>query len=107
MFATLLMVGLAATGIAAYTLLERSLVAQLDTQLTAALPRLLGPVTSGLPPSNEADDGLPSDYHVTFSAPSGEPRARWAANADGDFPDVPRLTVQEVADLDARGFTVR
>lgn len=107
MFATLLMVGLAATGIAAYTLLERSLVAQLDTQLTAALPRLLGQVTSGLPPSNEADDGLPSDYHVTFSAPSGEPRARWAANADGDFPDVPRLTVQEVADLDARGFTVR
>ncbi len=106
MSAALLLVGLGITGVAAYTLLQRSLVGQLDEQLTAALPRLLDEATSGLPPSNQADDGLPSDYHVTFSSPSGEPRARWAAEADGDAPDLPRLTVQEVADLDAQGFTV-
>jgi two-component system OmpR family sensor kinase len=107
LFAALLVVGLVVTGVSALALLRQSLVTQLDADLTSAAPRLLQAVTHGIPPEDQVESGLPSDYHVVFFEPDGEVASRWTTGAGTKGgPDLPSLTAQDVARADGEAFTV-
>lgn len=104
-FALLLVLGLALTGVTALTLLRQSLVDQLDAQLAAAAPLLVRQASDGLPQPEPSREGLPSDYFVVFSDRAGA-TVRWGTDTD-DAAAVPALTVDEVLALDGEAFTVR
>nr|WP_237728355.1 HAMP domain-containing sensor histidine kinase [Cellulomonas sp. APG4] len=107
-FAALLVVGLGLSGVVAYTLLERSLTAQLDAQLTTVTPVLLDELGGGLPQRGRADDTLPSDYVVVVNDADGGLLRAWSAGtAPEGAPDLTGLTLAEVVDTDGEPFTVR
>ncbi|MDO8106656.1 ATP-binding protein [Isoptericola sp. b441] len=108
-FTGLLVIGLALTGTVALTLLERSLVGQLDSQLRASTQALLREVSHG--DLLGADDpgssgGLPSDYYVVFQKPTGELSMTLAKRSTGDAPAIPSMTTSEVSARRGQGFTV-
>lgn len=101
-FAVLLLVGLILTGTTALGLLRRSLVDQLDAQLTAASQGVVDQVTDRRP---DASSALPSDYQVAFLSPDGA--VLWRLSSSGSAPaDLPGLTAADVVGLGGEGFTV-
>lgn len=106
-FAVLLLAGMALSGVTALTLLSRSLVGQLDAQLTGAAPRLLEAASGGFRGMNRSERELPSDYHVVITDAEGEVLQTYSASgSETTTPAIPALTVQEVVDLDGEAFTV-
>lgn len=107
-FATLLVLGLGLSGVVAYTLLERSLTAQLDAQLTTVTPVLLDELGGGLPQGGRSDDTLPSDYVVVVNDADGGLLRAWSAGtAPEGLPDLTGLTLVEVVDTGGEPFTAR
>lgn len=98
----LLVVGLVLTGTVALALLQRSLVAQVDSQLAEWTPLLVE--RTSLPTDRQAD--LPTDYQVAFSSPDGTQTRWWAAAAGRTRPDLPPMTVAAVAERGTRNVTV-
>jgi two-component system OmpR family sensor kinase len=98
--------GLVLAGITSATLLQRSLVAQIDQKLltegrTVAQRQLQELATSGLRPLG------PSDYYLRFQAPGYD--VPWATATTVDqygTPQIPDLTYDDAKDLDLRAFTV-
>ena len=107
-FATLLVIGLALTGVTALTLLQRSLVAQLDDQLATIAPLVVRQTSGRMDMGQQTERELPSDYQVVLSTASGEVvRRRSGTTTTGTaVADIPTLTVQDVVDREGRGFTV-
>ena len=112
-FAALLVVGLGLTGVTALTLLQRSLVGQVDTQLATVAPELVRHALRGVPEDSDGDgdggdaDVLPSDYHVLFADPTGAVTSTFStATDDAGSPLLPTLTAEQVAALDGEAFTV-
>jgi two-component system OmpR family sensor kinase len=104
-----LLVGLLVTGITAQTLLRRSLVEQVDSQLETYAQPLLDQATGGGGPWRGDDaDRLPSDYYVELldasGATVGDPIASDTSGAGS--PDVPRWTLEQVEAAEHQPFTV-
>lgn len=107
-FAVLLVTGLALSGVVAYTLLARSLTAQLDAQLTTVTPVLLDELGGGLPQRGRTDDTLPSDYVVVVNDADGGLLRAWSAGtAPEGAPDLTGLSLDDVVATDGEPFTVR
>lgn len=107
LLATLLAAGLLLSGVATLTLLERTMVDELDEELAADAPRLVERYAGGFPTGPEVDSGgLPSDYVVVVSEPGGEVVGSLMQGTTRSTPDLPRLTVEEVLDLRGEPFTV-
>jgi two-component system OmpR family sensor kinase len=108
LFTALLLVGLTLTGVAALSLLRRSLVAELDAQLaTSARALATHALLTGGEPREEADERvLPSDYQAVFLDVDGNAVQRYSTADDAAAPDVPALTSDEVVALDGAPFTV-
>lgn len=71
---TVLLVGLALAGFATLSLLQRSLVSEVDSELNSAAHPLAQRVLNnlvGLPSFRSDDEILPSDYFVQFANPDG------------------------------------
>ncbi|MCL3861522.1 ATP-binding protein [Actinotalea sp. K2] len=105
-FAVMLALGLVVTGVTAMTLLGRSLVDQLDTQLERDTPGLVRQFTEGRPPG--LDSGLPSEYVVVLATVTGETVDSWAdpRAAATSTPDLPSLLVADVATRAGKPYTV-
>jgi two-component system OmpR family sensor kinase len=105
----LLGVGLVLAGAVSATLLERSLIAQIDNKLqnegTALASQQIRALVTGL----NANSG-PSDYYVRLLSDSGQPLAAWGwpttLNRSGT-PDLPALTPDQVAPREGVPFTVK
>ena len=108
LFAVLLVVGLVLTGVTALTLLQRSLVAQLDDQLATIAPLVVQQTAGRMDMQEHRERELPSDYQVVLSTTTGEVvRRRSGTTTTGSADaDIPALTVQDVVDLEGSGFTV-
>ncbi len=108
-FSALLVVGLSLTGITAHALLERSLVDQLDTQLSSAGAALVNEalLRAGLPTDGDGDSVLPSDYQAIILDMSGAVVRRYpTTTASTTGPSIPVLTPADVAGLREAPFTV-
>ncbi|MCV2395077.1 HAMP domain-containing histidine kinase [Actinotalea sp. M2MS4P-6] len=106
-FTGLLVVGLLLSGGVALTLLERTLISQIDSQLsTAAQPVVDQALHSGIRGNEEAVERGFSDYHVTFLDAEGGTLDTWSINDDGGAPVIPALTTDQVIALDGKAFTV-
>lgn len=107
-FTGLLVIGLVLTGVVALTLLEQSLVRQLDAQLAASARSI---VTEGLNGDLSGNDdlgggpGLPSDYQVVFQNTQGEVLGVLARDTTRK-PAVPSMTTAQVEAHGGRAFTV-
>ena len=109
----LLGAGLVLAGGTSATLLERSLVAQIDDKLKTEGTTLAGQQVSALLSGLTTRSG-PSDYYVRLLADNGQTLTYWgwgATLARSGTPDLPALTVDQVRAMDANGdanaFTVR
>ncbi len=105
----LLLIGLAVVGATALTLLHRSLVQQVDDQLTSAAKEVVEQATrtaQGL--AGDTASGAPSDYYVQFETADGTPVQtvfnRTSTTSD-QFPVIPAMTITEVRNLTSP-FTV-
>lgn len=105
-FTLLLLVGLALTGGVALTLLHRSLVAQVDQQLTSAAREVVREATTRPDGGwdEEPEGGLPSDYYVVIQGLDGT-KVTLARNGVTNAPDLPELTPTLAAERTS-GFTV-
>lgn len=99
----LLLLGVALAGVTAASLVQRSLVGELDAQLEEWTPRLVRQATEGIPQDRRLD--LPTDYQVVFVAPDGR-SSRWAAGTTDTGPELPEMTVHAVTAREGRPFTV-
>ena len=109
---SLLLVGLTVVGVTALTLLERSLIGQVDQQLSSAAIQVAERAAqslSGRPVEDSA--GLPSDYYVRFSRSDGSMLAQYVNRprlaTSGNLPAVPALTLQEIENMGGEPFTVK
>lgn len=106
----LLLIGLTVVGATALTLLHRSLVQQVDDQLTSAAREVVEQATrsaQGL--TGDPSTGAPSDYYVQFEAVDGTPVQtvfNRTSTASDQFPVIPAMTYSEVKSL-VSPFTVR
>ncbi len=108
-FGVLLLVGLGLTGITAHVLLERSLVEQLDAQLSGAGVAVVNQalVRTSLPNDGDADSVLPSDYQAIILDADGAVVRRYTATPSAaKAPTIPVLTLADVAALADAPFTV-
>jgi two-component system OmpR family sensor kinase len=112
---TLLLLGLALAGFATLSLLQRSLVSEVDSELnSAAQPlaqRVLNNIVGNLVgrPSFRTDDGaLPSDYFVQLANPDGsEAQAQFAGTQSRiGIPLLPTIDVAAVTEHGGLPFTV-
>jgi two-component system OmpR family sensor kinase len=109
---TLLLVGLATAGFATLSLLQRSLVSEVDSELNSAAQPLAQRVLNNLVgrPSFRADDGaLPSDYYVQFANTDGSGAQDQFAGSQSRDSAIPLLPVIDVAAVTNHGglpFTV-
>ena len=87
LFTGLLALGLLAAGVVATTLLERSLVARLDEQLTQAAPRIVEAVSTGLPDSR-TQDLLPSDFQPWINASEAKKQGKTELQAATETADL-------------------
>jgi len=108
-FTALLVLGLGLTGVTALTLLQRSLVGQLDSQLASAAPGLVRHALRGVPQDGDGDvdEVLPSDYVVVFAQIDGRTTSTFTTSSDATAsPRLPTLTAEEVGALNGAAFTV-
>jgi len=109
---TLLLVGLATAGFATLSLLQRSLVSEVDSELNSAAQPLAQRVLNNLVgrPSFRADDSaLPSDYYVQFANTDGSGTRDQFAGSQSPTSAIPLLPVIDVAAVTRHGglpFTV-
>ena len=112
---TLLLVGLATAGFATLSLLQRSLVSEVDSELNSAAQPLAQRVLNnlvnslvGAPSVRTDDEGLPSDYFVQFANPDGSaPKAQFAGpQSRTGIPLLPVIDVGVVAAHAGEPFTV-
>ncbi|OIQ82167.1 putative sensor histidine kinase TcrY [mine drainage metagenome] len=107
---TLLLIGLAVVGATALTLLHRSLVQQVDDQLTSAAKEVVEQATrtaQGL--TGDTSSGAPSDYYVQFETADGTPVQtvfNRTSTTSEQFPVIPSMTFSQVRNLNSP-FTVR
>ena len=91
LLAVALLLGLALTGVTALSLLERSLLGQMDGQLRVVAQPLAQHAyesISGLPGPQGDADSLPSDYYVLFFNASGAAVAPWSSRPTGSEPSI-------------------
>ncbi|HMO10117.1 MAG TPA: HAMP domain-containing sensor histidine kinase, partial [Actinotalea sp.] len=94
-------------GTVALTLLERTLIGQIDAQLAAAAQPVVTQALRG--DYRTADDAAGqgfSDYQLAFLDRSGGTVPTWSMNDDGGAPAVPRLALDRVVALEGKAFTV-
>ncbi|HEY3438895.1 MAG TPA: HAMP domain-containing sensor histidine kinase [Actinotalea sp.] len=105
LFAVLLVVGLTLAGVTALTLLSRSLVAQVDAQLTAVAPLVVK--EAGEWQDGGADHVLPG-LSAVLSTTTGDvvTRSSGPTTAGDSLPDIPVLTVDQVVARGGKAFTV-
>ncbi len=104
--AALVLLALVATSLGVLALVRGSLVVQVDQQLRTAAIELMEP---GRAPHDFGDSGGagPSDYHLRYLDASGATIDDMdATTTDGDVPDLPALTQDEVDALSGEPFTV-
>lgn len=106
LLAGLLAVGLVVSGAVALRLLERTMVDELDRGLEADAPRLVQRFTGGVPRSRQLDSGLPSDYVVVLLADDGTVVGSVTQGTADGVPDLPDLSVADVAERGGDPFTV-
>lgn len=108
LFTALLLVGLMLTGVAALTLLRRSLVAELDAQLATSARAIAthALLTGGEPREETEERVLPSDYQAVFLDVDGTAVQRYSTDDDAAAPAIPALTSDQVVELDGEPFTV-
>ena len=106
LFAALLLVGLAVAGVTALSLLNRSLVAQLDDQLGAVAPLVVK--EAGEWHGGREGRTLPG-LTAVLSTTSGEvvTRSVGPTTAGDSVPDIPALSIDEVVSRQGSAFTVR
>lgn len=105
----LLLVALALSSAIAYTLLERSLVDQLDAQLENAAEPLTNQVLglSGPPFGEDTAGGMrPSDYYVRALDTHGNTTGSLLATTDDAVPQIAALTAAQVAERHGEFTTV-
>jgi len=105
----LLGVGLVLAGAVSATLLERSLIAQIDNKLQTEGATLATRQVTGLLNGLNANSG-PSDYYVRLLSESGQTLANWGWGptlSRSGTPDLPALTSNQAAARDNKPFTVR
>ncbi|WP_263731574.1 sensor histidine kinase [Cellulomonas sp. SG140] len=104
----LIAVGLVLAGITSTALLQRSLVAQIDDKLRTEGKALASQRITALVNGLHQASG-PSDYYVRLQV-EGAQSFVWGSQSVADAygePNVPDLTVDQAAALDARPFTVK
>lgn len=108
-----LFVGLTVTGVTAWTVLSRSLVAEVDTRLEQVVEPLAQVASrnllGGLPTSRIETESLPSDYFVLFVSADASVTRQWSSTASGAPRSAPALQAMSLTDvLRLRGepFTV-
>lgn len=107
-FTGLLVIGLVLTGVVALTLLQRSLIGQLDDQLSAAGTNVANEALNGgaIAREERSEGGLPSDYQVVLFDSDGSRVATWGADNKQDTPALTTLTKAAVAAHGSEPFTV-
>ena len=101
--------GLVLAGATSATLLQRSLVAQIDNKLQNEGRSLARQQVSALLNGLNANSG-PSDYYVRLLSDAGQPAAEWgwpATLSRYGTPTLPNLTVDQVTALAGGTFTVK
>jgi len=101
--------GLVLAGATSATLLQRSLVAQIDNKLQNEGRSLARQQVSALLNGLNANSG-PSDYYVRLLSDTGQPAAVWgwpATLSRYGTPSLPNLTVDQVTALAGGTFTVK
>ena len=102
----LLLLGLGLACLATLTLLDRSLLSQVDAQLTTSAKQAAQRAWDG-DDALRGSDGRPSDYYVQIAALDGSVVQTYpSATARAAAPDLPDLTATEVAALGGDPFTV-
>lgn len=105
----LLGAGLVLAGVTSATLLERSLVAQIDDKLKTEGAALATQQVSALVSGLGTRSG-PTDYYVRLVSDTGQTLTYWGWGTTLErlgTPDLPTLTVSQVNAMNANAFTVR
>ena len=102
----LLLLGLGFASVTTLTLLHRSLIGQVDTQLAASAAQAAEQAWGGGDRLRGSDDGRPSDYYVRVAAADGTVIQSYpsAATVAGYAPILPFLTTTEVSALGGEPF---
>ena len=103
----LLLLGLGFASITSLTLLNRSLIGQVDTQLVASAQDAALQAWGGVTRLRGSDDGRPSDYYVQIAAADGTVFQSFpsASTEDGAAPVLPSLRTREVSKRAGVPFT--
>ncbi|MGV8967130.1 MAG: sensor histidine kinase [Cellulomonas sp.] len=103
----LLLLGLGLASLATLTLLDRSLINQVDAQLATSAEQAAKQAWDG-DDALRGSDGRPSDYYVQVAALDGSVFQTYpsATASRASAPDLPRLTAKQVAGLGGEPFTV-
>ncbi|RYV51273.1 HAMP domain-containing histidine kinase [Pengzhenrongella frigida] len=103
----LLLLGLGLASLATLTLLDRSLISQVDAQLATSAKQSAQQAWDG-DDALRGSDGRPSDYYVQIAALDGSVVLTYpsATTRGSSVPDLPDLTAAEVASLRGEPFTV-
>ena len=108
-----LVVGLSVTGITAFTVLSRSLVTEVDTQLEKVVEPLAQIAShnlqGGLPLSRIETGSLPSDYFVLFASADASVHRQWSSTASGEprsAPAIRAMTIDEILVQRGEPFSV-
>ncbi|WP_407344593.1 sensor histidine kinase [Pengzhenrongella phosphoraccumulans] len=102
----LLLLGLGLASLATLTLLDRSLLNQVDVQLTTSAEQAAKQAWDG-DDALRGSDGRPSDYYVQVAALDGSIFQTYpSATTSTSAPDLPALTAKQVAALGGEPFTV-
>ena len=108
-----LVLGLTVTGVTAWTVLSRSLVAEVDTRLEQVVEPLAQVASrnllGGLPFSRVETESLPSDYFVLFVSADAAVTRQWSSTASGEprsAPSIKAMTLVDVLRRRGEPFTV-
>jgi len=108
-----LVVGLSVTGVTAWTVLSRSLVAEMDARLEQVAEPLAQVasrnILGDLPLSRMETESLPSDYVVVFVSADASVRRQWSSTASGvprSAPAIRSMPLEEVLERRGEPFSV-
>ena len=108
--AALLVLGLGLAGVTTLTLLDRSLIGQIDAQLATSASQTVRTALAAWDGDDRlgSADSRPSDYYVQTAYADGSVARRYvsATTTAGKAPNLPQLTASAVSALGGKPFTV-